>query len=152
MGGINVWKSDSRDQDWMAQSMWTPTPGFDRVHADIHGLSFTETGNLLAAHDGGVAYSIQGGGFSDTSEGLNIGQIYHFLLRKMTPLPSVQAFRIAVQIAPCPAIQHGILYGVEMDFHHMSRKRLSMEIVFFMPQPKMDGFGVNGLTHTISRK
>ena len=93
VGGINVWKSDSRGQDWMAQSMWTPTPGFDRVHADIHGLSFTENGNLLAAHDGGVAYSIQGGGFSDASEGLSIGQIYHLSIAKDDSLAICAGFQ-----------------------------------------------------------
>lgn len=80
VGGINVWKSDSRGQNWTAQSMWTPTPGFDRIHADIHGLSFTENGDLLTAHDGGVAHSIQGGEFFDASGGLAIGQIYHLAI------------------------------------------------------------------------
>ncbi len=80
-GGVNIWTTNDGGANWSINGHWTGSGGAPYVHADIHSLDFTPTGDLYASCDGGLFLntSTQGApNWSDKSNGLQIAQMYRF--------------------------------------------------------------------------
>lgn len=81
VGGINVWRTFDGGATWEMDAFQygefdesTP-PG---VHADIHGLTYDDAGNLFVASDGGIHLSEDlGATYVDISSGLFNSMPYH---------------------------------------------------------------------------
>lgn len=77
VGGVNIWKSTNGGSVWSLSSDWQVTNRSKYVHADIHELCFSPSGDLYAGSDGGVyVTSDLGNNWNDISDGLEILQIY----------------------------------------------------------------------------
>lgn len=76
IAGINIWKSTNSGKNWSCISDWTGYQN-DWVHADHHGLKFSNNNILYSVNDGGVNKSTNfGTDWSDISNGLSISQFY----------------------------------------------------------------------------
>ncbi|GAB5466396.1 MAG: hypothetical protein Kapaf2KO_18320 [Candidatus Kapaibacteriales bacterium] len=81
VGGINIWKSENAGQSFSLDAFWTfdfVNQGIDDVHADIHYLKFSPSGNTIyAATDGGLSASSNGGiTWDDVTGNINTMQFY----------------------------------------------------------------------------
>ncbi|MCF8298148.1 MAG: T9SS type A sorting domain-containing protein [Saprospiraceae bacterium] len=79
VGGVNIWKSSNKGQNWSQVGHWTGADGNPYVHADIHSLEFSPANpnTLFACTDGGLFITTNNGySWTDRSNGLEIAQIY----------------------------------------------------------------------------
>ena len=61
VGGIDLFKSGNSGSSWAQISHWTGNYGYQYVHADQHGVSFSGDGEVIFGTDGGVFYSEDNG-------------------------------------------------------------------------------------------
>ncbi len=76
-GGVNIWKSNDGGLTMNIMTHWFGANGIPYVHADIHQIIYSSTGDVLSANDGGLFITSDGGStWSDYSNGLAIAEIY----------------------------------------------------------------------------
>jgi photosystem II stability/assembly factor-like uncharacterized protein len=87
VGGINIWRSVNAGSGWTLSAHWTGSGGKPLVHADIHELEFTASGDrIYACSDGGLSVSSNTGvSWTDLHANLSIGQIYRIGVSQTTP-------------------------------------------------------------------
>ncbi len=63
VGGINLFGSTNGGNIWTQLSHWFGGFGFQEVHADQHGIAFSNNSSskMIFSHDGGVSFSNDGG-------------------------------------------------------------------------------------------
>lgn len=82
VGGVNLWRSGNGGIAWTLINFWNSVQapaGVAVVHADKHCLAWKPgTGELYQGNDGGIYVSTNNGtAWTDRSNGLAIGQLYH---------------------------------------------------------------------------
>lgn len=76
-GGVNIWTSSTGGTNWSLEAHWFGGGGAPFVHADIHDLEFSNTGELWTGCDGGVySKSETSSSWDEHNDGLNITQYY----------------------------------------------------------------------------
>jgi photosystem II stability/assembly factor-like uncharacterized protein len=77
VGGINLFKSINGGTSWSQISHWWGGYGHQYVHADQHGITFSNNGNMVFGNDGGVYYSDNAGAdIEEMNNNYNVTQLY----------------------------------------------------------------------------
>ncbi len=76
-GGVNIWTSANGGTSWNLAAHWYGGGGAPFVHADIHDLEYSPTGQLWSGNDGGIySKSETSSAWAEHNDGLNITQYY----------------------------------------------------------------------------
>jgi PKD repeat protein/photosystem II stability/assembly factor-like uncharacterized protein len=77
-GGVNIFKSSNKGEDWTINAHWIGQGGAPAVHADNHDMAVNPLNNrIYTANDGGIYYTDNGGSsWINISSGISISQIY----------------------------------------------------------------------------
>lgn len=76
-GGVNIWTSSNGGTSWNLAAHWFGGGGAPYVHADIHDLEYSPSGQLWTGNDGGISSKDENSNnWSDHNDGLNITQYY----------------------------------------------------------------------------
>lgn len=77
-GGVNIWRTPDQGSNWVLVSHWYGGLSKPMVHADIHDLVYSATGDTLyATHDGGIDFTRDGGAsWKNITDGMSITQFY----------------------------------------------------------------------------
>lgn len=76
-GGVNIWTSSNGGTSWSLAAHWFGGGGAPFVHADIHDLEYSPTGQLWSGNDGGIySKSETSNAWSEHNDGINITQYY----------------------------------------------------------------------------
>lgn len=79
VGGVNIWKSINGGYAWSLFTHWYGNYSKPYVHADIHDLIVSQTGDLYSGNDGGVdTYKSSTKAWTNLNKGLTITQFYKF--------------------------------------------------------------------------
>lgn len=87
VGGLDTWKTTNGGTSWSQISTWVgSTPVNQYVHADVHNITWFDSGNkLVFGCDGGVHYSAdKGTTIRDRNVGLRIKQFYSVAIHPST--------------------------------------------------------------------
>ncbi len=76
-GGVNIWTSGNGGSTWSLAAHWFGGGGAPYVHADIHDLDYSPSGQLWAGTDGGFYSENESiNDWDEHNDGLNITQYY----------------------------------------------------------------------------
>jgi len=85
VGGIDLFKSTNSGSGWTQFTHWYGGFGHQEVHADQHGIAFSDSNRILFSNDGGVFYTNNGGTTtSSRNNGYNVTQFYKAAINQPT--------------------------------------------------------------------